>query len=163
MAQQQTQTAAAFPSLTCIPISENWYRVDSEYGAFYGYTRQQAEEKAIADIDRRRARDAAEDYRNNIRPANAHHGYVIVNCFGTVAGWVESLSHPHHWEPCCRAVDIHGSQWIATGGNSQDGAEEWTPTHDAFGHIPEGMREIARAEQAEAIRLAADQRGAHKC
>lgn len=162
MAQQQ-QPAAHSPSLTCVHISEDWYRVDSEYGAFYGYTPQQAQEKALADIERRRARDAAQDYRSNIRPANAHHGYVIVNCFGTVAGWVESLSHPQHWEPHCRAVDVHGSQWLATGGNEYDGAEEWTPTHDAFGHIPEALREFARAEQAEAIRRAADQRGSHTC
>jgi len=61
------------------------------------------------------------------------YGGVVVLHQGTVAGWVNMLRNPEHWQPGCVAVDEEGRRWTALGGNDQDGASVWQPNS----HIPE--------------------------
>jgi uncharacterized protein YukJ len=52
-------------------------------------------------------------------------GGVIVIYRDEVQGWVNELRDPGSWRPGCIATDSDGNQWLACGGNDQDGAEEW--------------------------------------
>lgn len=65
------------------------------------------------------------------------HGYngkggVVVVFGGKVNSWVNDLRNPEAWVPGCIAVDEHGNQWEAMGGNPDDGAERW----EALASVP---------------------------
>lgn len=53
-------------------------------------------------------------------------GGIVVFFNSTISGWVNTLRSPESWCPGCIAVDESGKCWKATGGNSYDGALEWT-------------------------------------
>ncbi|WP_229487555.1 hypothetical protein [Pseudoduganella lutea] len=64
------------------------------------------------------------------------HGYagrggVVVVFNDTVAGWMNELRHPEHWEPGAIAVDELGHTWRAVGGDAKCGATLWMPTSSA--------------------------------
>ena len=48
---------------------------------------------------------------------------VLFDC--KVQGWVNELRDPQRWQPGCIAIDEAGNSWIATGGNTYDGATAW--------------------------------------
>ncbi|WP_299594318.1 hypothetical protein [uncultured Microbulbifer sp.] len=59
-----------------------------------------------------------------------HNGYtgkggVVVLFNDKVCGWMNELRDPQGWEPGCIALDEHGNQWQASGGDSYNGAERW--------------------------------------
>ena len=59
-------------------------------------------------------------------------GYVIF-FDGEAVGWKLHLDNPGGQEPGCIAVDELGLQWVATGGDSYNGATSWEKpgNHDA--------------------------------
>ncbi|MDO8706027.1 MAG: hypothetical protein Q7J84_13880 [Sulfuricaulis sp.] len=54
-------------------------------------------------------------------------GGVVVLYGGDVAGWMNELRNPDHFEPGCVTVDACGNEYEAVGGNSRDGANAWQP------------------------------------
>ena len=59
-------------------------------------------------------------------------GYVgkggVVTVFDDqVCGWTNELRNPENWTPGAIAVDEHGNQWEARGGDEQRGALRWEP------------------------------------
>lgn len=54
-------------------------------------------------------------------------GFVII-FEGKVAGWMDKLREPEHWQAGCVAVGANGDEYIATGGNYNRGAESWQPS-----------------------------------
>ena len=50
---------------------------------------------------------------------------VVVVFEGEVAGWMDALRNPEHWEIGCVAIDECGREFVAAGGNSRDGAKMW--------------------------------------
>jgi hypothetical protein len=57
-------------------------------------------------------------------------GGVVILFEGAVAGWMDELRNPNHWQPGCVAVDEDDRTWTAIAGNDQDGALMWLPSHD---------------------------------
>lgn len=55
-------------------------------------------------------------------------GIVVIHG-DTVQGWVDKLRDPEHWCPGCIAIDAGGNAWVSTGGNDEQGAQRWVPTH----------------------------------
>lgn len=55
----------------------------------------------------------------------ADKGGVVVVFDGIVQGWVNELRNPEHWQPGCVAVDAHGAEFAAKGGDARDGAQRW--------------------------------------
>ncbi|MAC35643.1 MAG: hypothetical protein CME38_18875 [Haliea sp.] len=58
------------------------------------------------------------------RPDHPRHGFVVVK---VIPEWIENLSEPEVFVPGVHAVDFYGRQWVATGGDGQQGAREWVP------------------------------------
>ena len=58
---------------------------------------------------------------------SGYEGGVVVVFKDQVGGWMNELRDPQSWEPGCIAVDVDGNQWVATGGNTYDGATSWEP------------------------------------
>ena len=52
-------------------------------------------------------------------------GGYVVTYNGEVSGWTKGLGNAPGWMPGCVAYDESGSEWIASGGNHYDGAEQW--------------------------------------
>lgn len=52
-------------------------------------------------------------------------GGVIVIFENEVQGWVNELRDPKNWQPGCRAFDESNHEWVATGGNRENGATDW--------------------------------------
>lgn len=150
-------------------IKPDWHRLDTEHGTFFGHTKELVEAKArVAARHAARAtadhfphvslaaiQIAAKQYRleNGTDCPYMAHGVVIVNQSGNACGWVNEPRNPEHWEPGCYAVDTNATVWVACGGNNYDGATEWVQTTTDFAHLPEGMRDTARAEQAAALKF----------
>lgn len=67
----------------------------------------------------------ADQYRQNERP-DLRGGVVVIFDNG-VAGWMNELRDPLHWEPGCIAINEAGQKWVSVGGNAYDGAERWEP------------------------------------
>jgi hypothetical protein len=40
-------------------------------------------------------------------------------------GWACELNTPSSWVPGCIAVDEQGEQWVAVGGDDEEGADSW--------------------------------------
>ncbi len=59
------------------------------------------------------------------REENEYTGGVVIVFNGEVPGWMNELRDPQGWEPGCIAVDEQGNEWVAVGGNADDGAERW--------------------------------------
>ena len=57
-------------------------------------------------------------------------GGVVVLFDGRVAGWMNGLRNPDHWQPGCIAVDEAGQTWTAVAGNDQEGALMWLANHE---------------------------------
>lgn len=64
---------------------------------------------------------AADRYRQRERLEG---GVVILNQ-GIPTGWMDRLRDPHTWCPGITAVDEHGTEWIALGGDHIKGALIW--------------------------------------
>lgn len=52
-------------------------------------------------------------------------GGVVVIHNGEVEAWMNELRNPERWIPGCIAIDDAGNQYVAKGGNTQDGARGW--------------------------------------
>ena len=73
----------------------------------------------------------AQEFRRQYVKAESG-GYVIF-FDGEAVGWKLYLDNPGGQEPGCIAVDDLGRQWVATGGDSYNGATSWEKlgNHDA--------------------------------
>jgi hypothetical protein len=54
-----------------------------------------------------------------------HSGGYVIFFRGQPVAWKQQLDHPSGWEPGCIALDKHGKQWVAAGGNGYEGAMRW--------------------------------------
>lgn len=63
----------------------------------------------------------ADQWRDN----NDLTGGIVVFFESQIQGWVNVLRDPQQWQPGCIAVDEAGSEFVATGGNSYEGADQW--------------------------------------
>tara|TARA_R110000850_G_scaffold264606_1_gene393758 strand:- start:9228 stop:9677 length:450 start_codon:yes stop_codon:yes gene_type:complete len=54
-----------------------------------------------------------------------HSGGYVIFFRGQAVAWKQQLDHPSGWEPGCIALDKHGKQWVAAGGNGYEGAMRW--------------------------------------
>ena len=52
---------------------------------------------------------------------------VVVVYDNQVAGWMNELRDPSHWQPGCVAIDENRKIYLATGGDDQNGAKLWLP------------------------------------
>ena len=68
--------------------------------------------------------DLVEKFRTN-RPDLK--GGVVVIYDGEVTAWMSELRDPHKYVDGCIAIDESGREWIARGGDYQNGAEHWEP------------------------------------
>lgn len=68
------------------------------------------------------ARNLASEYRKE-NPQRTE-GVVVIYGY-EVTGWMNELRNPESWRPGCIAVQEDRTCYIATGGNEQDGANEW--------------------------------------
>jgi len=68
----------------------------------------------------------AREYRRDHMNGRAY-GVVILH-EGEVAGWMNELRSPDGWVPGAIAIDSDGKEWIATGGDEYNGAQEWEST-----------------------------------
>lgn len=50
---------------------------------------------------------------------------VVVIFRSKIAGWMDELRNPEHWEPGCIAIDQDGKRYLSVGGNSYEGADKW--------------------------------------
>lgn len=71
--------------------------------------------------------ERATEYRLTLSAPQQEKGVVVMNQSGEACGWVNELRNPEHWEPGCIAIDLDGNCWLATGGDSYNGAEQWIP------------------------------------
>ncbi len=55
----------------------------------------------------------------------SYQGGVVVFYDNEIQGWVNCLRDPETWRPGCIAVDELGNEFVATGGNDQNGAKCW--------------------------------------
>lgn len=53
------------------------------------------------------------------------HGVVLI-WDGEMYGWKSALRDPGHERPGAFAIDAANRVWVATGGNENDGAAEWS-------------------------------------
>lgn len=51
-------------------------------------------------------------------------GYVVFY-ESEVAGWSHDFPRAEAYAPYCVAVDVAGKEWVALGGNEQEGAQRW--------------------------------------
>jgi hypothetical protein len=56
-------------------------------------------------------------------------GVMVLSPQGVVQGWCNALRDPDHWIAGCVAIDEAGKQWVATGGDTKNGAECWEPIY----------------------------------
>jgi|SRR5690554_801937 len=56
-----------------------------------------------------------------------YQGGLVIVFGGEATGWINQLRDPNHWEPGVIAVDEHGNQYQAIGGDSYNGATSWQP------------------------------------
>jgi hypothetical protein len=56
-----------------------------------------------------------------------YQGGLVIVSDGEATGWINQLRDPNHWEPGVIAVDEHGNQYQAIGGDSYNGATSWQP------------------------------------
>lgn len=56
-----------------------------------------------------------------------YQGGLVIVSGGEATGWINQLRDPNHWEPGVIAVDEHGNQYQAIGGDSYNGATSWQP------------------------------------
>lgn len=68
---------------------------------------------------------AAEEWRTT--NGYTEKGGVVVFFEGTPQGWVDELRNPEEWQPGSIAVDESDTEWIAHGGDNQNGAASWIP------------------------------------
>lgn len=71
-------------------------------------------------------------------------GYVIF-FRGKAVAWKRYLDNPNGWEPGCIAMDKSGKQWVATGGNSYQGAIRWEGREEQSSNVtrmPPRIREV---------------------
>jgi len=66
------------------------------------------------------------EFKNKINAKSLDGGYVIIYNNEAVS-WMATLHDPRRQAPGCIAIDEHGVEHIATGGNDYDGAESWEP------------------------------------
>ena len=70
----------------------------------------------------KRAKAVAKRY---FTETNKDYGCAVVNKQGLVAGWMDMLRSPNHWEPGCIAVMDDGTCYVARGGDAYHGADLW--------------------------------------
>ncbi|MFP3979478.1 hypothetical protein [Marinobacter sp. KMM 10035] len=58
-------------------------------------------------------------------------GGVVIVFKGQCSGWMNELRNPERWEPGCFAIDSRGNQYLAIGGDSQNGATSWNLVYHA--------------------------------
>ena len=63
-----------------------------------------------------------EAYRNS---RNLSTGFVVVSPHKVISGWLDELRSPDHFIAGSVATDIYGKQWLAVGGDLENGAEKW--------------------------------------
>lgn len=59
------------------------------------------------------------------------HGLIITQ-HGKPHAWTNTLANPESWEPGCIAVTATGTAYIATGGDTYNGANSWEPITSAL-------------------------------
>ena len=66
-------------------------------------------------------RSKAKSYRSEL----GHQGGFVIFSGSEAVAWVKDLQGLRTYVPGCIAVDEHGTEWVATGGDDYDGAEKW--------------------------------------
>ncbi len=70
-------------------------------------------------------RSSAEYWREET--GHRYQGGLVIVFRGEATDWINELRDPNHWEPGVIAVDEHGNQYQAIGGDSYNGATSWQP------------------------------------
>lgn len=68
--------------------------------------------------------ERAADYRKSNSVPDT--GYILV-FEHEIYGWKKELTHPEREQPGVIAIDPKNRRWVATGGDSYNGAKSWTP------------------------------------
>ena len=65
--------------------------------------------------------EKAKSYKSEL----GHEGGFVIFFGSEPTAWVKDLQGRCTWVPGCVAVDEHGAEWVATGGDDYDGAKKW--------------------------------------
>ena len=67
------------------------------------------------------------------REENNRQNGIVLFFHGNIYGWKNELRNPECEQPGAVAIDRHGNQWVASGGDPYNGADRWEQIWQAGG------------------------------